>query len=139
MKRWTIGNRNKQQADLGLDDNTVSALHARLTRTDDGRWGIEDRNSTNGTARMVNGHWVLISQGTVLPDERLRFGRAETTLRKLLQSARDAGNIAGPGAGSTVRWNQDLAVAFSEIRSFSELKKNVLFVMDLLSSPTRQI
>ena len=137
MKRWTIGNRGKRQADLGLEDNTVSALHASLTQTDDGRWVIEDRNSTNGTARIVNGQWVRIRQAIVQPDERLRFGRAETTVRQLLQLPRDAGSVAGSSA--TVRWNQDLALAFSEIRSFSELKKNILFVMDLLSAPTRQI
>ncbi len=97
MRHWTIGNLSRQDVDLGLDDSTVSGLHASLTRTDEGRWKIEDRNSTNGTARFINGQWVRITQAYVLPDDRLRFGRAETSVRQLLASARGTPPLAPVG------------------------------------------
>src|SRR5687767_8756992 len=114
MQHWTIGRRAKREADLCLEDDTVSGLHASLTRTDDGRWLIEDRNSTNGTARFANGQWVRFRQAYVLPDDRLRFGRAETTVRRLLGAAAD--RRPDGGGASVVPWREDLAAAFSNIR-----------------------
>jgi hypothetical protein len=136
MKTWTIGDKTRKNVDLHLDNETVSGLHACLTRTDDGRWIIEDKNSMNGTRRLVDGKWVPITRAYVLPDERLRFGRAETTVRKLLTSPRRSSE---QGPEHTVPWTQDLTNAFSEMRSFAELKKNVLFVPDLISSPAKHV
>jgi FHA domain len=138
MKRWTVGNRSRCKADLYLNDETVSALHAELMRTDDGRWMIQDRESTNGTARFVNGQWVRIRQAYISPDDRLRFGRAETSVRQLLNSRR-ADPAPGQKPESAIPWMQDLAFAFSHIRDLSELKKNLLFVLDLLMSPADRI
>ena len=110
MKQWTIGNLARRRADLGLSDETVSALHASLTQTDDGRWMLEDRNSTNGTARLVNGQWTRIRQAQVGMDDRLRFGRAETTVRKLMQSSiQVAPELSRP---DVLPWTDDLTVAF---------------------------
>jgi hypothetical protein len=136
VKNWTIGNRSRHEADLGLDDNTVSGLHAVLTRTDDGRWIVKDHNSTNGTARFVNGQWIRIREAYVLPDDRLRFGRAETTVRRLLASP--AGDLY-PVQGNIVPWTQDLVAAFSQCLSLSQAKQSLLFVPDLISSPTKHI
>src|SRR5689334_23430957 len=85
MKTWTIGNRIRHDVDLSFDDRTVSGLHAALTRTDDGRWILEDRGSLNGTMRLIEGRWVRIQRAYVSPDERLRFGHTETTVRRLLE------------------------------------------------------
>src|SRR4051812_48616799 len=106
MKQWTIGNKSRHNVDLGFNDETVSALHANLTRTDDGHWMVEDRNSTNGTARFVDGRWVRIRQAYVLPDDRLRFGRAETTVRQMLASPPNP--VPGPQPAEVMPWRQDL-------------------------------
>jgi hypothetical protein len=139
MKRWTVGNRSRCKADLYLNDETVSALHAELMRTDDGRWMIQDRDSTNGTARFVNGQWVRIRQAYISLDDRLRFGRAETSVRQLLNPQHAGPPAPGQKPESTIPWAQDLAFAFSHIRDLSELKKNLLFVLDLLMSPAKRI
>ncbi|WP_165982376.1 FHA domain-containing protein [Dankookia rubra] len=138
MKRWTIGSRKRQQADLRLDDATVSGLHADLVLTDDGRWMIEDRNSTNGTKRCSNGRWFAVKQAYVLPDERLRFGAAETTIRRLLQTP-DQGGGKGEADATVVPWRSDLAVGLSKIHDVAEFKRNVLFVLDLIGSPAKHI
>jgi hypothetical protein len=137
MDTWTIGNESRRSADIGLNDDTVSRLHASLTRTDDGRWMVEDRNSTNGTTRFVNGRWVPVKRDYVLPDERLRFGRVETTVRQLLDTRR--GDARGAERLERVSWFQDLAVGLSAIRDMAEFKKNLLFTCDLIASPTRTI
>jgi hypothetical protein len=137
MKHWTIGNLARRRADLGLKDDTVSALHASLTQTDDGRWMLEDRNSTNGTARFVNGQWTRIRQAQVGMDDRLRFGRAETTVRQLLQSSIQV--APEPPRSDVLPWTDDLTAAFGKVRDFSELKKNVLFIVDLIADPGQYI
>ena len=137
MKHWTIGNRGKRQTDMGLDDDTVSGLHASLTQTDDGRWIIEDRNSKNGTTRFIKGQWVPIRQAYVLPDERLRFGRAETTVHQLLALLKRSDQ--GSASGAVVSWRKDLAAAFPKIRDPAEFKRNILFVLDLILAPAEQI
>ncbi|HWS23826.1 MAG TPA: FHA domain-containing protein [Anaerolineales bacterium] len=57
----TIGRSN--DCDVFVDNPTVSNLHARITFTQ-GKWWLEDTNSTNGT--MLND--LLIDQPTVLID-----------------------------------------------------------------------
>jgi hypothetical protein len=141
MKRWTVGSRSRRKSDLSLNDETVSALHAEIMRTDDGRWMIQDRDSTNGTARFVDGQWVRIRQAYISPDDRLRFGRAETSVRQLLKSrhADPIDSDAGRKPERSIPWMQDLGFAFAHIRDLSELKKNLLFVLDLITSPADRI
>jgi hypothetical protein len=134
MDRWTIGNRNKSKADLYLDDATVSGIHAELFRIDDRRFRLHDCQSTNGTARLVNGCWIRITDASISPDERLRFGRVETSVRELLKTR----SVNGPGRDEFDNhgsWSQELAAAFSQIRDLSELKKSFYFVLDLLGAP----
>jgi hypothetical protein len=59
--------------DLALADMTVSRVHARLERTDDG-WLLTDLESTNGT--RVNG-WRVRGQVRVRAGDRVSFGSAE--------------------------------------------------------------
>jgi hypothetical protein len=134
MKRWTIGSRDRKKADLILDHETVSGLHADLICTDDGRFRVLDRESTNGIARLVNGQWVRVTQAYVSADERLRFGKAETSIRELL-NGRPSPILEKKPAESRDSWSKELVNAFSEIRHPSEIKKNFFFAMDLLSSP----
>jgi len=100
---------------------------------------IQDRDSTNGTAQFVNGQWVRIRQAYISLDDRLRFGRAETSVRQLFKSRRADPSDAGQKPGGAIPWMQDLAFAFSHVRDLSELKKNLLFVLDLLMSPADRI
>jgi hypothetical protein len=137
MDRWTIGNRNKSKADLYLDDATVSGIHAELFRIDDRRFRLHDCQSTNGTARLVNGRWVRITDASVSPDERLRFGRVETSVRELLRNR--------PGSGpkqynrnSGDSWPNDLAEGFAQIRHLNILKANFYFTLHLIASPVQR-
>jgi hypothetical protein len=50
-REWTIG--RSATADVVIDGPKVSAIHCRLTKTSDGRFCLEDLDSTNGT--FVNG------------------------------------------------------------------------------------
>jgi len=70
----------------------------------------------------------------VRSDERLRFGRAETTVRQLLAARHSDDETA-----AATPWRQDLTVALSQIRDMAELKRNLLFCVDLLSSPVERL
>jgi hypothetical protein len=122
MKRWTIGCRSKNMADLLIDDNTVSMVHAELIRTDDGKFQLIDRKSTNGTARFLKGRWVRISQAFVSTDEKLRFGRAVTTIRNLLRS-------------ETRTWQQELFDAWFHVFDPNEIKNNINFALRIFPAP----
>lgn len=57
--------------DLIVDEDTVSGQHARLVQRD-GRWWIEDLNSTNGT--LVNAHSIAGSR-QLKPGDIIQIGR----------------------------------------------------------------
>jgi pSer/pThr/pTyr-binding forkhead associated (FHA) protein len=68
--------------DIVVDDSTVSARHARLSRQN-GNWIIEDTNSSNGT--FLNGR--RITEPIRIDDEDcVRVGR--TTIKLELKSGR---------------------------------------------------
>ena len=50
-----IGRESSEEGKLG-DDVEISRQHARIARTDQGEWAIEDLGSRNGT--FVNGHRI---------------------------------------------------------------------------------
>jgi len=62
--------------DLAISDMTVSRVHARLERTEDG-WLLTDLASTNGT--RVNG-WRVRGQVQVQAGDLVSFGNAEYSL-----------------------------------------------------------
>jgi pSer/pThr/pTyr-binding forkhead associated (FHA) protein len=59
--------------DLAIANMTVSRVHARLERSDDG-WLLTDLDSTNGT--RVNG-WRVRDRVPVTAGDLVSFGRAE--------------------------------------------------------------
>ena len=61
-------------ADIRLEDNFVSAEHARLTR-EGGRWWVTDLGTTNGT--FVNGARIVRPTELSAGDE-VRFGQVRT-------------------------------------------------------------
>lgn len=78
--QFSIG--RSADCDMALADMTVSRVHARLERTDDG-WLLTDLESTNGT--RVNG-WLVRGQVRVRAGDLVSFGKAEYRL-----SAADGG------------------------------------------------
>lgn len=67
---FTIG--RTQECDLRIADLSVSRLHARLVRVDDG-WLLRDLGSHNGT--RVNG-WLIREPVPVRAGDRVEFGSA---------------------------------------------------------------
>jgi two-component system, cell cycle response regulator len=59
-------------ADFVVPRNSVSRQHARLTQDDDGEWGLDDLNSTNGT--FVNEGRIRNSK--LSDGDQVRFGDA---------------------------------------------------------------
>ena len=64
-------------SDLVLDDDYVSAQHARLQKVDDG-WMLQDLNSTNGT--FVDGARIG-APVTLKPEMQVRIGKTIFELR----------------------------------------------------------
>jgi len=84
-----------RQADVMVDDPSLSRLHARVTIDDTGQLAIDDLGSTNGI--FVNGTEQLSAY--LLPGDTVRFGRVE-----YLVSLKDdtAPNIDVPVVSQTV-------------------------------------
>lgn len=62
-----------RQADVTIDDPSLSRLHARVTLGDSGQLAIDDLGSTNGV--FVNGTEQLSAH--LAPGDTVRFGRVE--------------------------------------------------------------
>lgn len=73
------------EADVVLEDMSVSRRHAELVAGRDGAWYLTDRASSGGTYRLDAEGWAPIRQEYVHPGERLRFGSFECTLDHLLR------------------------------------------------------
>ena len=74
-----------READIVLEDMSVSRLHAELVAGRDGTWYLTDRASSGGTCRLDAEGWAPIRQEYVHPGDRLRLGRFECTLDDLLR------------------------------------------------------
>jgi predicted component of type VI protein secretion system len=68
-----------------IDDPTVSRIHAQLIEAGQGQYLFTDQNSTGGTFVLEALGWKRIQAGRVGPDERLRLGAFETSIKELLQ------------------------------------------------------
>ena len=75
-----------RRADIQLDDETVSRLHAELALTSARRYYLTDRGSLRGTWLYRDGKWNPHRQGYIDIDERLRFGKVEVRLSALLKN-----------------------------------------------------
>src|SRR5258708_37562377 len=72
----TIGRSN--QADIVLDEPSLSRLHARISMTRDGVAVVEDLGSTNGV--FLNGSQRR--SGNLTVGDRVRFGSVEVELEE---------------------------------------------------------
>jgi len=67
--------------DFRLDDPTVSQLHARIVRLEDGTYGVQDMRSANGVA--VNSH--ALGMGSIQPlydGDRIHLGEVTLLFHK---------------------------------------------------------
>ena len=85
MRSQTLTVGRGPDSDVRIRDETVSRRHAELTLTNSGRYYVTDCGSLRGTSVFRGGEWTPLRQGYVGPDERLRFGKFETRLARLLK------------------------------------------------------
>lgn len=85
MKSQTLTVGRSAGSDLRIRDETVSRRHAELTVTSSGRYYLTDCGSLRGTSVFRGGEWAALRQGYIGPDERIRFGKFETRLARLLK------------------------------------------------------
>lgn len=93
---YTIGRSPSADIQTPADDRSVSSLHAEVTIAHDHRYYLTDRNSTNGTEVFREGRWQTLRQDFVGPQERIRLGSYETTLRSLVGSILEKGRTPEP-------------------------------------------
>lgn len=108
MKSQTLTVGRSPDSDVRIRDETVSRQHAELTVTSSGRYYVTDCGSLRGTSVFRGGEWTPLRQGYVDPDERLRFGRFETRLARLLEDNAHDIKAGQPRASAPVRPQQDV-------------------------------
>ena len=78
----TVG--RSDQADVIIEDETISRLHLELIIVSDDRIRIRDLGSANGTYLVKSGR-IKISDETVEPDQKIVIGESyQTTPRQLI-------------------------------------------------------
>ncbi len=83
MKHFTIG-RAGEGTDVEFEDDTVSAQHAELVPTADGRWFLVDRLSTNGTFRVSDSGKERLSRDYVSTSDVIEFGETRISVAELI-------------------------------------------------------
>ena len=88
------------EADIRVDDTSVSRVHAELIMTPGGRCYLTDCASSGGTFRVENGEWAPLKQDFVELNEALLLGRYQTNAKQLLAlAAQGQGIKAATGDG----------------------------------------
>lgn len=96
MSRYSIYRIGRSaEADIRIDDSSVSRLHAELLLTSGGRYYLTDCASSGGTFLSRDGEWAPLKQDFVEPGEGLLLGRYRTDAKQLLAHA-------APGRGRKV-------------------------------------
>ena len=87
-------------ADIRIDDTSVSRLHAELIITAGGACHLTDCASSGGSYREKNGKWAPIKQEFIDLIDTLLLGRYQITTKQLLALAeQDGDNKAVAGTG----------------------------------------
>ena len=76
-----------RQADIRLDQPSVSRLHLELVLGAGGEIHAADRSSRNGTRIWTEGAWKPLTAKQVLPRDRLQLGDLTITVEELLRQA----------------------------------------------------
>lgn len=84
MTSYRIG--RSPEADIIVDDSSVSRKHADLIIARDGRYCLVDLQSMNGSFRRRGSRWVRLSRDYVAADEPIRLGSVETNVSDLLKA-----------------------------------------------------
>lgn len=69
--------------DLGIEDATVSRIHARIRLADDGVVWVQDNDSSNGTFLHRCDRWIRIGKASLCIGDGIRFGDLEVPLEDL--------------------------------------------------------
>lgn len=76
-----------RQADIRLDDRSVSRLHLELVLGAAGEIHVADRSSRNGTRMWTDGKWQPLTAKPASLADRLQLGDLEITVGDLLRRA----------------------------------------------------
>ena len=101
------------EADIVIDDNTVSRQHAELNHIRDNNFYIIDLESKNGIFVFENEQWVQKSQADVFGDTYIALGAYVTTPNQLLllinppveEKKQSINEISADNSGSKPRRN----------------------------------
>lgn len=89
-------------ADIRIDDTSVSRLHAELVVTSGGACHLTDCASSGGSYLARNGEWTPIKQEFIGLTDPLLLGRYRTTAKQLL-ALTGQGNGGKDNAGAESR------------------------------------
>ena len=84
-KRLVIG--RSERCDISINDPSVSRRHATIEPAGAGRFLLADMKSANGTYVLRSQGWCRVSRAQLNSTTRVRLGRLETTLVRLLSQA----------------------------------------------------
>ena len=70
-------------SDVWLDDGSVSRVHAKVARLEDGRLLVTDLGSTNGTFVLDAGQWQPVREAVLSAADQVRFGECPMTAVEL--------------------------------------------------------
>ena len=74
-----------READIRLDDRSVSRLHLELVLGAHGEIHVADRSSRNGTRAWTDGEWQPLTARPASLADRLQLGDLEITVEDLLR------------------------------------------------------
>lgn len=98
-----------QDADIPLDDETVSRRHAEVTLTSDGKYYFADCNSSGGSYLLKDAAWVPLQQSFVEKTDQLQLGHYQLSVQELAMKIQEFSASAGSGTGnkpgSGAEWN----------------------------------
>lgn len=83
-RKFTIG--RDKNCDVPIADDSVSRQHAELRLVGEGSFSIADLKSSNGTVLIRQGRPKLIREESLLPNDRLRFGSVELSVKELIDA-----------------------------------------------------
>ena len=86
MRSYSVG--RSSDADIVIDDPTVSRRHADFVVTDDGRYYLNDLRSKWGTFVWSGQDWTQIRQTFVEPNARIKLGGWAGTAADLVNLSR---------------------------------------------------
>lgn len=83
--QWTIGRKDANQADILIDNSTVSSRHASLRRDSVGNFWLKDLKSTNGTLILRHNKFLPVTQEMeIITDDRIFLGTSSLTYTQIV-------------------------------------------------------